>query len=65
MTSTEAVEVVHGMMAAREREEAMAAAAAPKYDADAARRSFWKELAGVVLGVVCALTFTALMAVLQ
>lgn len=65
MTSTEAVEVVHGMMAAREREAARAAASVPKYDADAIRSSFWKDVAGCVLGVVCALTFTALMAVLQ
>lgn len=65
MTSTEAVEVVHGMMAAREREEARAAIAASKHDAGAARRKFWKEVAVYPLTLVCAAVYTLLMTVLQ
>lgn len=66
MTSTEAVSVVHQMMDARERE--MAAAMQPptkEYDAGAARRRFWKEVAVYPLTLVCAAVYTLLMTVLQ
>lgn len=65
MSDAEAIQVVHGMMAAREREEARAAVAAPKYDAGAARRKFWKEVAVYPLTLVGALVYTLLMTVLQ
>ena len=70
MTDAEAVEVVHGMMAARERKEASAAAlvsqvATKKYDPSAARRAFWKEVAVYPLTLVCAAAYTLLMAVAQ
>lgn len=66
MTNAEAVEVVHQMMDARERE--MAAAMQPptkEYDAGAARREIWKEVAVYPLTLVCAAAYTLLMAVLQ
>ena len=70
MTDAEAVEVVNGMMAAREREEASAAAlvsqvATKKYDPSTARRAFWKEVAIYPLTLVCAAAYTLLMAVAQ
>ena len=70
MSSAEAVQVVHGMMAAREREAAKTAALASqvakkKYDPSAARQRFWKEVAIYPLTLVCAAAYTLLMAVLQ
>ena len=66
MTSTEAVSVVHQMMAAREREmAAMEQTPTREYDAGAARRRFWKEVAVYPLTQVCAAVYTLLMAVLQ
>lgn len=70
MTSTEAVEVVHQMMAAREREAAKTAALASqvakkKYDPSAARQRFWKEVAVYPLTLAGALVYTLLMTVLQ
>ncbi len=70
MTSTEAVEVVHQMMEAREQEETRIAAlasraATKKYDPSAARRKFWKEVAIYPLTLVCAAVYTLLMAVAQ
>lgn len=70
MTDAEAVEVVHGMMAAREREEASAAAlvsqvATKRNDPGAARRDFWKEVAVYPLTLACAAAYTLLMAVAQ
>lgn len=70
MTSTEAVEVVHRMMEAREQEEARIAAlasqvATKRYDPSAARRRFWKEVAIYPLTLVCAAAYTLLMAVAQ
>lgn len=66
MTSTEAVEVVHQMMDARERE--MAAAMQPptkEYDAGATRRAFWKEVAVYPLTLACVAAYALLMAVAQ
>lgn len=66
MTSTEAVEVVHQMMDARERE--MAAAMQPvtkKYDTANARREFWTEVAVGPLTVVSIFAWALLMAVAQ
>lgn len=70
MSSAEAVEIVHQMMEAREQEEARTAAlasqvATKKYDPSAARRAFWKEVAIYPLTLVCAATYTLLMAVAQ
>lgn len=66
MTSTEAVSVVHQMMAAREREmAAMEQTPTREYDAGAVRRKFWREVAVYPLTLVCALAYTLLMAVLQ
>ena len=59
MSDAEAVEVVHQMMDAREREMAK------EYDAGAARQRFWKEVAIYPLTLVCALAYTLLMAVAQ
>lgn len=67
MTSTEAVEVVHQMMAARERE--LAAAVQRVRQTKSERRKFWKEVlhgfavyGTATLGTIA---FTLLMAVLQ
>lgn len=70
MSDAEAIQVVHGMMAAREREEARTAALAPQVvternDSGAARRAFWKEVAIYPLTLVCAAAYALLMAVLQ
>lgn len=70
MTSAEAVEIVHGMMAAREREEARTAALASQVvternDPGATRRAFWKEVAVYPLTLVCAAVYALLMAVAQ
>lgn len=70
MSDAEAIQVVHGMMAAREREAAKTAALASqvakkKYDPSAARQRFWKEVAIYPLTLVCAAAYTLLMAVLQ
>lgn len=70
MSDSEAIEIVHQMMAAREREEARTAALASqvakkKYDPSAARQRFWKEVAIYPLTLVCAAAYTLLMAVLQ
>lgn len=70
MTDAEAVEVVHGMMTAREREETSAAAlvsqvTTKRNDPGAARRAFWKEVAIYPLTLVCAAAYTLLMAVVQ
>lgn len=72
MTSAEAVQVVHQMMDAREREQEEARIAAlssqvatKKYDPSAARQRFWKEVAVYPLTLVCAAAYTLLMAVLQ
>lgn len=66
MTSAEAVEVVHQMMDARERE--MAAAMQPvtkKYDPVSTRREFWAEVAVGPLTVVSIFAWALLMAVVQ
>ena len=70
MSDAEAIQVVHGMMAAREREAAKTAALASqvakkKYDPSAARQRFWKEVAIYPLTLVCAAAYTLLMAVAQ
>ena len=70
MSDSEAVEVVHQMIAAREQAEARTAALASqvakkKYDPSAARQRFWKEVAIYPLTLVCAAAYTLLMAVLQ
>lgn len=70
MSSAEAVEVVHQMMAARDHEEARTAAlasqaATKKYDPANTRRKFWKEVAIYPLTLVCAAAYTLLMAVAQ
>lgn len=66
MSSAEAIQVVHQMINARERE--LAAAMQPvtkKYDPANARREFWKEVAIYPLTLVCAAAYTLLMAVAQ
>ena len=65
MSDAEAIQVVHGMMAAREREEARAAVAAPKHDAGATRRRFWKEVAIYPLTLACVAAYALLLAVAQ
>lgn len=70
MSDAEAIQVVHGMMAAREQKEARTAALASqvakkKYDPSAARQRFWKEVAIYPLTLVGAAAYTLLMAVLQ
>ena len=71
MSSAEAVQIVHQMMDAREREQeeartaALASHVATKYDPSAARQRFWKEVAVYPLTLVCAAAYTLLMAVLQ
>lgn len=70
MSSAEAIQVVHQMMAARDREAARTAALASQVvternDPGAARRAFWKEVAVYPLTLVCAAVYTLLMAVLQ
>lgn len=66
MTSTEAVSVVHQMMAAREREmAAMEQTPTREYDAGAARRRFWKEVAVYPLTLACVAAYALLMAVAQ
>ena len=66
MTSAEAVEVVHQMMEARERE--MMAAMQPvtkKYDPASTRMEFWAEVAVGPLTVVSIFAWALLMAVAQ
>ena len=70
MTNAKAVGTVHRMMEAREQEEARTAAlasqvATKKYDPNAARRAFWKEVAIYPLTLLCAAAYTLLMAVAQ
>ena len=66
MSSAEAIQVVHQMMDARERE--MAASMQPvtkKYDPASTRREFWKEVVIYPLTLVCAAVYALLMAVAQ
>lgn len=70
MSDAEAIQVVHGMMAAREREEARTTALAPQVvtkrnDPGATRRAFWKEVAVYPLTLVCVAAYALLMAVAQ
>lgn len=70
MSSAEAIQVVHQMMDAREREEERTAALASQVvternDPGAARRAFWKEVAVYPLTLVCAAVYALLMAVAQ
>ena len=70
MSSAEAIQVVHQMMDAREREEERTAALAAQVvternDPGAARRAFWKEVAIYPLTLVCAAAYALLMAVAQ
>ena len=66
MSDAEAVEVVHQMMDAREREmAAMEQTPTKEYDAGAARQRFWKEVAVYPLTLVCAAVYALLMAVAQ
>lgn len=69
MTDAEAVEVVHGMMAAREREEARTALASQvamkRNDPGATRRAFWKEVAVYPLTLACVAAYALLLAVAQ
>lgn len=70
MSDSEAIEVVHGMMAARDHEEARTAALAlqvvtEKNDPGAARRAFWKEVAVYPLTLACVAAYALLMAVAQ
>lgn len=70
MSSAEAIQVVHQMMDAREREEARTAALASQVvternDPGAARRAFWREVAVYPLTLVCAAVYALLMAVAQ
>lgn len=66
MTSAEAIQIVHQMMDARERE--MAAAMQPvtkKYDPASTRMEFWAEVAVGPLTVVSIFAWALLMAVAQ
>lgn len=70
MSDSEAVEVVHQMIAARDHEEARTAALASQVfternDPGAARRAFWREVAVYPLTLVCAAVYALLMAVAQ
>lgn len=70
MSDSEAVEVVHQMIAARDHEEARTAALASQVvternDRGAARRAFWREVAVYPLTLVCAAAYALLMAVAQ
>lgn len=70
MSSAEAIQVVHQMMDAREREEERTAALASQVvternDPGAARRAFWREVAVYPLTLVCAAVYALLMAVAQ
>ena len=66
MSSAEAIQVVHQMMAAREREMAATEQTPTKeYDTGATRRKFWKEVAVYPLTLVCAAAYALLMAVAQ
>lgn len=70
MSDSEAIEVVHQMMDAREQEEARTAALASQVamkrnDPGAARRAFWKEVAVYPLTLVCVAAYALLMAVAQ
>lgn len=70
MSSAEAIQVVHQMMDAREREEERTAALASQVvternDPGAARRAFWKEVAVYPLTLVCVAVYALLMAVAQ
>lgn len=70
MTDAEAIEVVHGMMAAREREAARTAALASQVvternDPGATRLAFWKKVAVYPLTLVCVAAYALLMAVAQ
>lgn len=70
MSDSEAVEVVHQMIAARDHEEARTAALASQVvternDPGVARRAFWREVAVYPLTLVCAAAYALLMAVAQ
>lgn len=72
MSSAEAVQIVHQMMDAREREQEEARTAAlasqvatKKYDPSAARQRFWKEVAVYPLTLACVAAYALLMAVAQ
>lgn len=70
MSSAEAIQVVHQMMDAREREEERTAAlvsqvVTERNDPGAARRAFWREVAVYLLTLVCAAVYALLMAVAQ
>lgn len=72
MSDAEAIQVVHGMMAAREREQEEARTAAlasqvamKKNDPGATRRAFWKEVAVYPLTLACVAAYALLMAVAQ
>lgn len=70
MSDSEAVEVVHQMIAARDHEEARTAALASQVvternDSGAARRAFWREVAVYPLTLVCVAAYALLMAVAQ
>lgn len=70
MSSAEAVQIVHQMIAARDHEEARIAALASQVvternDPGAARRAFWREVAVYPLTLVCAAAYALLMAVAQ
>ena len=70
MSDSEAIEVVHQMMAARDHEEAGTAALASQVvtkrnDPGAARRAFWKEVAIYPLTLACVAAYALLMAVAQ
>lgn len=66
MSDAEAIQVVHQMMDAREREmtDAMQAVT-KKYDTANVRREFWKEVAIYPLTLVCVAAYALLMAVAQ
>lgn len=70
MSDSEAVEVVHQMIAARDHEEARTAALASSWSRrettpGAARRAFWREVAVYPLTLVCAAAYALLMVVAQ
>lgn len=58
------VETVQAMIAARKKEQAAAQVHQPKHK-PSARRQFWKEVVGCLLGLTYAVMFTLIMAVLQ
>ena len=70
MSDAEAIQVVHQMMDAREREEERTAALASQMvternDPGATRRAFWKEVAVYPLTLACVAAYALLMAVAQ